>query len=222
MTNEMCLLLELGCAQLGIDLTPQLRYGSALLADELRKWGKKINLTAIRDEKDVVIKHLLDSLTLCWVIGISGRLLDLGSGAGFPAIPLQLARPQLQVVSVDAVEKKIIFQRHIARLLGLHNFTPRHARGEDLPGLYAGHFDWIVSRAFADIPGFVRMSLPLLATKGYIIAMKGGGGEKEIRLAEAELKQMSVRVVEVVNLTLPVSGDARSIIVMAGDSISMH
>jgi 16S rRNA (guanine527-N7)-methyltransferase len=207
-------ILELGASQLGVELTPQLRHGCAVLTNELQKWGKKINLTAIHGHKEMVVKHLLDSLSLCKVIGDDGMLLDLGSGAGFPGIPMKLARPHIKVVSVDAVEKKIIFQRHVSRLLNLHDFTPIHGRGEELAGRYAGSFDWIVSRAFSDIPTFTKMALPLLKPDGRIIAMKGKGGMDEAGFAERPLMDMGVRVVEVKEFLLPISNDSRALIII--------
>ena len=103
-----------GAAELGVKLTTGELGKLYSLAAELRKWGRKINLTAIREDDEIAIKHFLDSLTLLKFIGAKGALLDVGSGGGFPAIPLKIMRHELHVVSVDAVEKKIIFQRHMA------------------------------------------------------------------------------------------------------------
>ena len=203
-----------GLAELGVTLTSAELGKIYLLATELGKWSRKINLTAIRGDEDIVVKHFLDSLTVLRAIGIKGTLLDIGSGGGFPALPVKIARHDLQVVSVDAVEKKVIFQRHAARLLGLHHFDALHVRGEELAGNYAGHFDWVVSRAFSDIPTFVRMALPLVKDAGRIVAMKGKGGVDEARAAELPLADMGVRVTEVMEFVLPISGDARSLIVI--------
>jgi 16S rRNA (guanine527-N7)-methyltransferase len=183
-------------------------------ADELAKWGKKINLTAIRDPEEVVIKHFLDSLTLLMAVGVRGALLDIGSGAGFPAIPVQIACHTLHVTSVDAVEKKIIFQRNVARLLELHGFEAIHSRAEELAGRFGGHFNWIASRAFSDIPTFARIALPLLAGQGKIVAMKGKGGREEAEAAARPLAALGLAVVEVREFDLPYSGDKRSIVVI--------
>ena len=203
-----------GLAELGVTLTSAELGKFYLLAAELGKWSRKINLTAIRGDEDIAVKHFIDSLTVLRAIGTKGTLLDIGSGGGFPALPVKIARHDLQVVSVDAVEKKIIFQRHAARLLGLHHFDALHVRGEELAGNYAGHFDWVVSRAFSDIPTFVRMALPLVKDAGRIVAMKGKGGRDEARAAELPLADMGVRVTEVMEFVLPISGDARSLIVI--------
>ncbi|GFE56986.1 16S rRNA (guanine(527)-N(7))-methyltransferase RsmG [Geobacter sp. AOG1] len=207
-------LFSRGLTQLGLQLTSAELGKFYQLATELTKWSRKINLTAIRGDEDIVVKHFLDSLTLLRAIGSKGSLLDIGSGGGFPALPVKIACHDLHVVSVDAVEKKIIFQRHAARLLGLHHFDALHVRGEELAVNYAGHFDWVVSRAFSDIPTFVRMALPLIKGSGKIVAMKGRGGKDEARAAEHPLIDMGARVVEVMEFTLPVSGDARSLVII--------
>lgn len=208
-------LLVRGAQELGVTLTAAELGRFYQFAAELKKWSKKINLTAITTDEEIAVKHFLDSLTLLKMVGQRGRLLDIGAGAGFPAIPLKIVRHDLQVTTVDAVEKKVIFQRHAARVLALHAFEALHARGEELAVRYAGSFDWVVSRAFADIPTFVRIALPLIRENGVIIAMKGRGGREEAKLVAAALAEVGVQVTDVVEFRLPISGDARSLIVMA-------
>ncbi|SNB47291.1 16S rRNA (guanine(527)-N(7))-methyltransferase RsmG [Geobacter sp. DSM 9736] len=203
-----------GAAEIGVQLSEKDLTQFSLLATELKKWGKKINLTAILDDPGIAVKHFLDSLTLLKFLEGGGRLLDIGSGAGFPAFPLKIVRGGLDVVTVDAVEKKVIFQRNVARLLGLHNFEALHARGEELSGKYPEGFDWIVSRAFSEITSFVEIALPLVKKDGLILAMKGRGGEEEARDAEPALSEMGVSVHDVVVFQLPIAGDARSIVIM--------
>jgi len=203
-----------GATELGLSLTSAELGKLYRLADELKKWSKKINLTAITADEVIAVKHFLDSLTLLKVVGPKGHLLDIGSGGGFPAIPLKIAAPGLQVTSVDTVEKKIIFQRHAARLLGLHGFTALHARGEELAAHHASEFDRVVSRAFSDIPTFVRIALPLLKENGKMIAMKGRGGREEAHTVEKALSSIGVRVTDIIEFSLPISGDARTLVVM--------
>jgi 16S rRNA (guanine527-N7)-methyltransferase len=206
--------LARGASELGLHLTPAELGMLYAFAAELKKWSRKINLTAITVDEEIAVKHFLDSLTLLKIVGRAGRLLDVGSGGGFPAIPLKIACRDLHVVSVDAVEKKIIFQRHAARLLGLHGFEALHARGEELAARHAGSFDWVVSRAFSDIPTFVRIALPLLKENGRIVAMKGRRGGEEARTVSVALADLKVQVTGIIEFRLPVSGDARSLIVM--------
>ncbi|WP_298431806.1 16S rRNA (guanine(527)-N(7))-methyltransferase RsmG [Geobacter sp.] len=207
-------LLLRGAEQLGVLLDPHQLGLFDRFAAELTKWNRKINLTAIKGDEEIALKHLVDSLACCRVIGARGRLLDLGSGGGFPVIPLKIVRPHLDAVSVDAVEKKVIFQRHVARLLGLRGFEAVHARGEELAGRYAGRFDWIVSRAFADIPTFVRMALPCLAPGGRIVAMKGREGRGESEAARPALADLGVTLAEIQEFELPLTGDGRSLVVV--------
>ena len=203
-----------GAAELGLQLSSAELGKLYTFADELKKWSKKINLTAIKGDEEIAVKHFVDSLSLAKVIAGNGQLLDIGSGAGFPAIPLKIVMHELKVVSVDAVEKKLIFQRHVARLLHLREFETVHARAEELAAGYAGRFDWIVSRAFSDIPTFAAMALPLLKANGRIIAMKGKSGREEASASLGSLEGMGAGISEVLEFGLPVSGDARYLVVL--------
>jgi len=207
-------LLVTGVGELGLKLAPAELGKLYAFASELKKWSRKINITAIRGDEEIAVKHFLDSFVLLRVVGIKGDLLDIGSGGGFPAIPLKIARHELHVVSVDAVEKKIIFQRYAARFLGLQGFEALHARAEELAAQRAGCFDWVVSRAFTDIHSFVRIALPLIKEQGKIIAMKGRGGREEAEAAGPALRGMGAEVSEIIEFHLPVSGDARSLIII--------
>lgn len=207
-------LLVTGATELGLHLTSAQLGNFYTYAGELTKWSKKINLTAIKTDEEIALKHFVDSLTLAKVVKNKGRLLDIGSGGGFPAIPLKIVLHDLHVMSVDAVEKKVIFQRHVARLLHLHDFEAVHVRGEELAKSHAGQFDWIVSRAFSDIPTFAAMTLPLLKSDGRLIAMKGRGGRDEAEAAKGALDDLGARIAELLEFRLPVSGDSRYIVVM--------
>ncbi len=207
-------LLLQSAKEISLGLSPDKIQNFLLFADELKKWNKKFNLTSIKDDRGLALKHFADSLLLLKVLGDSENLLDIGSGGGFPSIPVKIVIPQLSVVSVDAVEKKILFQRHISRILGFDNFEAVHARCEDLPSQYAGHFELIVSRAFSDIISFTVLAAPLLSKKGRMIAMKGKGGAGEATDSMTELSRMGIAITEIVYLKLPVSGEPRSFVVM--------
>ena len=124
--------LAAGAAELGITLTEGELQRFDLLGEELKKWNKKINLTAITDDDGIAVKHFVDSLTLFKALPRSGRVLDIGSGAGFPCIPAKIVAPGLDVLSVDAGVKKISFQKHVARTLSLSAFEALHVRAETL------------------------------------------------------------------------------------------
>lgn len=206
-------LVAAGARELGLALSPGQLEQLDLLAEELKKWNRKINLTAITDDDGIAVKHLVDSLTLLKVVRGPGRLLDLGSGGGFPCLPVKVAEPTLEIVSVDAVVKKISFQKQAVRLLGLEQFTALHVRGEALAEEYGHSFDWIVSRAFSDIPTFLSMAKPLLKPQGRIVAMKGPGGAQEEEAAREEVTGMGLTLVDIVEFRLPGSTEQRSLLV---------
>ena len=207
-------LLVSGAKEIGVELTPEQLARLDLFAEELKKWSRKINITAITDDEGIAVKHFVDSLSLLKVVRGPGRLLDIGSGAGFPCIPVKVVQPDLDIVSVDAVVKKISFQKQAVRLLNLTQFSATHVRAETLAASYPEYFDWVVSRAFSDIPSFVAMALPLMKTDGRIVAMKGRNAADEVAAAEAALAEMGARVDSILNFPLPGTGDARSLVVI--------
>ncbi|GFO56797.1 ribosomal RNA small subunit methyltransferase G [Geomonas sp. Red276] len=207
-------LLAKGIAELGISLSSAQLTALDLFAEELKKWNRKINLTAIFDDQGIAVKHFVDSLTLLKVVNGGGKLLDIGSGGGFPCIPAKIALPDLDVLSVDSVVKKISFQKQAARLLKFERFEALHVRAEDLDGDYAGAFDWVVSRAFSEIPLFVSMALPVLKETGTIVAMKGRNGAEEAAASEGELARMGARIEKVIEFPLPCSDEHRSLVLI--------
>ncbi|PLX97703.1 MAG: 16S rRNA (guanine(527)-N(7))-methyltransferase RsmG [Desulfuromonas sp.] len=184
------------------------------MQEELLRWNRTYNLTAITDPFEALEKHLVDSLTLLPYLGSAKHLLDIGSGAGFPALPLKICRADLETVSVDAVAKKIRFQKHLIRTLGLKGAVAWHGRAEDIvhQRFTESGFDLVVARAFASIPKLVQLALPCLRRHGVIVAMKGPDGDKELTAAGPDLEKLGVSCREVVNLTLPVSGSSRQLL----------
>lgn len=136
---------------------------------ELAKWSRAYNLTAIRDPKEIVPRHLLDSLSILPLV--HGRVLDVGSGAGFPAVPLALANPELRVAALDSNGKKARFLRHVQRTLEIPNLEVIESRVEAYRPQET--YDVITSRAFAALPEFIAITRHLLAPGGAWIAMKG-------------------------------------------------
>ena len=143
----------------------------ALILDE---WNQKINLTAIASPVDMAVKHFLDSIVSSRYIEPGSHLLDVGSGAGFPGIPLKVMLPSLNVTLVDATRKKVSFLNHVIRQLHLECIGAIHSRIENLQQKREGRFDVIVCRAFSSLGNFVEKSLPLLAPDGLIMAFKAG------------------------------------------------
>lgn len=200
----------------GITLEAPVLERLAWLAAELLRWNRTHNLTAITDPDEVNEKHLADSLTLLPLLAGTGRLLDLGSGAGFPALPLKIACPELEVVSIDAVGKKIAFQRHVARVLHLSGFTAMHIRAEEFAGSAScrAGFAVITARALGSLPLLARLADPCLAPAGRLIAMKGAEAEAELAAARAELATLGYVCTARHRLRLPVSGAERTLLVL--------
>ena len=172
-------------------------------AAELIKWNSKVNLTAITKDKEIAIKHFVDSLSLVPYISAGDQLLDIGSGAGLPVIPLKIIRPEISMVSVDAVAKKIHFQRHVIRVLNLKNIEAVHARIEELHKTHRNTFSVITSRAFTRLDRFVALAAPLLAEGGVLIAMKGEQADDEIAASDEVVHAGGFTVVSVRRYSLP-------------------
>jgi 16S rRNA (guanine527-N7)-methyltransferase len=163
-------------------------------AIELIKWTQKINITTITDPKEIASNHFLDSLVPARLVPPEAKMLDIGSGGGFPGIPLKVLFPKLSVTLIDASRKKVNFLKHVIRTLKLDNIEALHIRAEDLAihPSYMNRFDVIISRALSSLDFFVRLALPLLADEGAIIALKG-------EVDKAELDDLRCNVLEKMN-----------------------
>jgi 16S rRNA (guanine527-N7)-methyltransferase len=202
-----------GAKAFDIELDDKAVEAFDLYLKELLKWNRKINLTAIRTEKGVVLKHFLDSLSILPLLPKPSSLLDVGSGPGFPGIPLKIVAPSLDVTLIDSVRKKVDFQRHVIRTLGLNGIETIHARIESergLPGM-EGQFDGVISRALSDTQTFLNLSHPFLKRGGVALAMKGKVEERETQILQ-EAEKGRYRFQRVVNFVLPFSTFRRSVL----------
>jgi 16S rRNA (guanine527-N7)-methyltransferase len=206
------LLIE-GAKTFGIDVGEKAMEAFELYLAELLKWNRKINLTAIRSEKGIVLRHFLDSLSVYPYLPEGSCILDIGSGAGFPGIPLKIIQPAFEVTLIDSVRKKVDFQRHILRMLGLKGTGAIHGRVQDNGILrdLAGRFDIILSRAFSDLQTILALGFPFLKAGGTVIAMKGKMDDNEMRLL-AETEGIRYRLQKTISLILPFSSFKRTIL----------
>lgn len=200
-------LLDRGLAELGLDLSAQARSRLLAFAALLGKWNRIYNLTAIRSPEQAITHHLLDSLSVLPHLGGIARLADIGSGGGLPGIALAIARPELEITSIETVGKKSSFQQQARIELGLSNFMPVHARVEEV--VPDAPFDAVISRAFSDIADFVRLTRHLLGPGGRFLAMKGVYPRDEL----ASLPD-DVRVVEAHPLAVPGLDAERHLIIL--------
>lgn len=204
-----------GARKLGIEIDTRMVAAFSIYACELINWNRKINLTAITNPRDIAIKHFLDSLAPAGFVADRARLLDIGSGGGFPGIPLKILKPSISVLLIDAARKRVNFMKHVLRTLGLENIEVRHIRSEYLSKASppANSFDVIISRAMSDLMFFVKSALPLLAEQGRIISMKGALDQKELDAVRAELPGDRYAL-EVENYRLPSIDARRSLVVL--------
>jgi 16S rRNA (guanine527-N7)-methyltransferase len=163
-------LLEQGIASMSLALSDEVQKKLLAYMALLQKWNKVYNLTAVRDPLEMVTLHLLDSLSVLPYVN-SKNLLDVGSGGGLPGVVLAICKPELQVTTIDAVQKKVIFMRQVKGELGLDNLTPVHARVEDFKPV--APFEIVISRAFSEIALFINLTKHLIAENGQWLAMKG-------------------------------------------------
>ena len=168
----------------------QLVYLQTILHEHL-KWNKVHNISAHRDERSVLIYQILDSLTPHDFIR-QGRLLDVGSGPGFPGLPLALFFPNTHVTIVDSNDKKLAFSRHIKALCNIANLQIVHKRIEELPTTQ--QFDQIISRAFTHLSGMIESTLAFLEPDGEILAMKGAQAKSEIVDAQSTYGNCMIRL----------------------------
>ena len=198
--------LDKGCEALSLDLSTIQKQQLIEYLLELEKWNKTYNLTAIRAIEDMLVQHIFDCLSVIPAIKAfefkQGRSLknvvDVGSGAGLPAVVIAIARPDLDVICIDAVEKKHVFVSHIVNKLGLVNLKSMHARVESIHGL---RVDLVMSRAFSGLSTFIELAAGLVADTGSIAAMKSKRLECEVE--DLNHKQLPWEIDNIVQLQVP-------------------
>ncbi|MBN1304805.1 MAG: 16S rRNA (guanine(527)-N(7))-methyltransferase RsmG [Anaerolineales bacterium] len=191
----------------GIHLTGRQIISLVNYERELLEWNQKLNLTAIRDVEGIRTKHFLDSFScvLAWRANPPYRLIDVGTGAGFPGIPLKIIYPSMQLTLVESVGKKANFCRHIVEKLGLENVEVIKARAEELGQLknHREKYDWAVGRAVAKLRTLTEYLLPLIQINGKMLAQKGESGPEEAHKAENSIKVLGGKFRQLIPITLP-------------------
>lgn len=189
--------LPTAAGEFGLSLTTQQCAALQRLLDELNDWNQRLNLTAIRDPQQQITKHLLDSLSIHPYLR-GTRIADIGTGAGFPGLPLALVNSDKQFVLIDSVNKKLRFVEHAAQAMGLQNVAVLHTRAQDYQP--EPRFDCVVSRAMGSIENFVKWCGHLCGNDGRLLAMKGKYPEDELKLLPSGWKIAAVHVLKVPGL----------------------
>ena len=203
-----------GANDLGVEISDRQSDLFFEYLKNLKQWNEKINLTAIKDDRDIIISHFLDSLSVAPMIQNGKVLLDIGSGAGFPGIPLKLIHQSLKVTLLDSVNKKVSFMNDTIRILKLADINAIWGRAEDIENkVPRGSFDYVITRAVGSITDTLRLSSPYLATDATIILMKGRMGNQEWD-AVAQDVEKSYELIDLKEMTLPFSDSKRFIIAL--------
>ncbi len=205
-----------GLHRLGLELSQQQLGQFLRYRDELLDWNTRINLTAISDPEEVLLKHFLDSLSLLMAYDVAeARLLDIGAGAGFPGLPLKIVRPQWQVLLLEATGKKVTFLQHIIETLRLKNVVAVQGRAEELAHIseYRASFDSVTARAVASLPTLLEYAAPFCRVGGQIILPKKGELVEELAQGKRAAEQVGAVLKDDVAVTLPGLADGRRLLV---------
>ena len=182
----------------------------------LIEWNEKINLTAIIEPEDIILKHFIDSLTINKYIGNGQKIADIGTGAGFPGIPLKIVNPLNEFVLIDSLNKRIKFLDEVISINKLDKVQAIHARAEEIGHNknYRGQFDVVTSRAVARLNTLLEYMMPLVKVGGKCVCMKGPNVQDEIEEAKNAIEILGGEIEKIEEITLPDSDNKRTIIVI--------
>ena len=182
----------------------------------LQEWNNKINLTAITEKEEIELKHFYDSLTISKYIKSESSLIDVGTGAGFPGIPLKIKDESIKLTLLDSLNKRLIFLEEVEKKLELKNVVNIHGRAEDYgkDKKYREKYDYATSRAVARLSVLVEYLLPFVKVGGYCICMKGPNIEEEIKDAEKAIRVLGGEIEKIDNFKLENDENERNIIII--------
>ncbi|MBP3464499.1 MAG: 16S rRNA (guanine(527)-N(7))-methyltransferase RsmG [Clostridia bacterium] len=200
--------------EIGIDLSKTEINLFYSYMQNLLEWNKKVNLTAITDEKDIIIKHFIDSIIINKEIE-GNTMLDIGSGAGFPGIPLKIINNKMNVVLLDAINKKVTFMNDTINKLDLKNIIAIHGRAEDYAhdDNYREKFDIVISRAVSNMTTLVEYMLPFVSVGGKCLCLKGPSVQEELDSARNAIKILGGKIDKVCEYT--VENNERTLIIIS-------
>ena len=211
-------ILEEGCKELGITLDENQKKQFTDFYEYLVEKNKVMNLTGITEFQEVLIKHFLDSLACVKAVDMSRikRIMDIGTGAGFPGVPLKIAFPHLEACLLDSLKKRVNFLEETFQMLKLENITAIHGRAEEYAKnkQYRETYDLCVSRAVSNLATLSEYCLPYVKTGGYFISYKSGTVQEEVEQAQKAVKILGGKIKDVVYFQLPDSEIQRSLVVI--------
>jgi len=209
----------------GINLNPVQIEQFAIYRRELLHWNKSLNLTSITEPEEIVYKHFADSLSIIPAMDLNGHeenlaVIDIGTGAGFPGIPLKIALPDIELALVDSTRKKMRFVEHVVSALGLKDVAVLASRAEELAHdpIHRESYQYVLSRAVAKLPVLAELCLPFCVPNGRFIAQKKGDITDEVKSAHTAFNILGAKLHKVLPVTLPGLDDSRFLVVV--DKIS--
>lgn len=181
----------------------------------LLEWNEKINLTAITDEKEIIVKHFVDSLLVAKYIKSDATIIDIGTGAGFPGIPLKIINDSYKITLLDSLNKRTVFLQDVTQKLELNNVQVIHGRAEDCAQNkeYREMYDYAISRAVAPLNILLEYLVPYTKINGTVIAMKGNNVEEELKNACNAIETLKVKTRERITIELPDDCGERNIVI---------
>ena len=184
--------------------------------NRLIEWNKKINLTAIIEPKEIILKHFIDSLTILKYVNDNEKMLDVGTGAGFPGIPIKIMNENIEITLLDSLNKRINFLNEAINKLELKNISAIHSRIEDYGknNKYREKYDIVTSRAVANLATLSEYMLPMLKIKGKSICMKGSDIKEEVKNSKRAIDILGGEIVNIEELVLPKSDNRRNLIII--------
>lgn len=214
-------LLIRGAQRMGISLNESHLALFRTYYGELMEWNQRFNLTAITDYEGVQVRHFLDSLSCLLALPqaelqAGARVIDVGTGAGFPGIPLKILCPRMRLTLLEATQKKVRFLEHLVQCLNLRKVEVIQARVETLGHRvgYREQYDWALARAVAEMPTLAEYLLPLVRVGGAILAQKGENGPAEVQVAEEAIRILGGRVRRIVPVGLHGLAETRYLVVV--------
>lgn len=208
-------LVTKGAEHFGIHIDETTAEKFDLYYKSVVSYNEKVNLTAITDKTEFCVKHFLDSITAAKFLPENAKLVDVGSGAGFPAVPLKLIRGDLSVTMIDALGKRVTFLNRVTEELGLKDIRAIHLRAEDAAkGELRESFDVVTARAVSELRTLAEYCLPLVKIGGRFVSYKSANSDEEIKAAENAIKILGGKIEKIDDFYLPISGEKRRLVII--------
>jgi 16S rRNA (guanine527-N7)-methyltransferase len=189
----------------------------------LIEWNEKINLTAITEPEEIIVKHFVDSLTISKYINKDAKIIDVGTGAGFPGIPLKIYRDDIEVILLDSLNKRINFLNDTIKKIGLEKITANHGRAEEFARnkKYREKFDVATSRAVANMSTLSEYLIPFVKLGGTVVAMKGSEIDEEVQISKNAINVLGGKILNVEEFNLPGTDIKRNIVLIKKEKVTL-